>query len=108
MYLHSLLDDSLSIVRFELTQLTRLLSIIDKGIRAELSDLQKEIHNLRERGIDTDDQQDASDLMATADIGRYENYTGIVMAFSVYERFLMETLNVADREIDGRSVDKEK
>jgi hypothetical protein len=107
-YLHSMLDDSLSIVRFELGQLGQLLFLIDRGIASDSTSLRQEIEGLHAKGIGTNDQNDAADLIAIDDLRRYENYVGIVMAFVVYERFLMETLNIADREIEGLYVEKEK
>ena len=109
--IHSLVDDSLSIVRFELGQLRHLLHIIDRGIHTELSDLQVEIEQLRDKrtnGHPLDDQRDSDDMMAVADLSRYENYTAIVMAFVIAERFLMDVLNVADLEIYNETKDKER
>jgi hypothetical protein len=109
--IHSGVSDSLSIVRFELGQLHHLLRVIGRGVRAEMSDLQIEIELAREkRGTSNplEDQRDGDDLIAVADLGRYGNYTGIVMAFAIYERFLMDVLNVADREIDNKVNDQER
>jgi hypothetical protein len=72
--IHSLVDDSLSIVRFELGQLRHLLHIIDRGIRAALGDLQVEIEQARDKRTDghpLDDQKDSDDMMAVADLSRY-------------------------------------
>jgi hypothetical protein len=109
--IHSLVDDSLSIVRFELGQLRHLLTIIERGIRTELSELQIEIEAARRKRTNThplEDQRDDDDLIAVADLSRYENYTGIVMAFVIFERFLMDVLNTADSEIDNKVNDKER
>jgi hypothetical protein len=104
--IHSLVDDSVSIVRFELGQLYRLLHIIDKGIRTEFSNLQLEIEQARAKRTNDHplyDLRDSDDLGAVADLSRYENYTGIVMAFVILERFLMDVLNTADSEIDHKT-----
>jgi hypothetical protein len=109
--IHSLVDLSLSIVRFELDQLRHLLQIIDKGIRAEMSALEVEIRRARKIRKSThpmDDQRDSDDMASVGDLERYENYTGIVMAFVILERFLMDVLNIADSEIDNKSKDKER
>jgi hypothetical protein len=109
--IHSLLDDSLSIVRLELDQLRYLLHIIGKGIRAEMSDVQNKIDESRKTCPHThplEDQRDDDEVIGVADLGRYENYIGIVMAVVVYERFLMESLNIAEHEIDGLLKKKER
>jgi hypothetical protein len=109
--IHSLVDLSLSIVRFELGQLRHLLTIIDRGIRAELNDLQVEIEATRKQRTNRsslEDQRDDDELISVADLGRYENYTGIVMAFVIFERYLMDVLNIADSEIGNRVSDKER
>ena len=93
MRVHSLVEDSLGIVGFELGQLTRLLRIIDIGI---------------DREIDECDSGDTDERMEIAYVSRYEKYTGIVMAFMIYERFLMDVVNHADREIYGRFTEKER
>ncbi len=56
--IHSLVDDSLSIVRFEVGQLAHLLHIIDKGIRIELSDLKVEIEQARAKRMTTQPLED--------------------------------------------------
>jgi hypothetical protein len=108
--IHSLVDDSLSIVQFELGQLGRLLHIIDKGIRVETANLNLKIEEARKKRASVDpleDQRDCDDLMSVDDLRRYENYTGIVMAFVIFERFLMDVLNIADLEISDKNKNEE-
>ena len=103
----SRLGCSLSVARFELGQLSHLLHIIDRGIRAELTGLEKEVaHAGSECAVGR--PPDADDLMAVDDLGRYQNYVGVVMAFVIFERFLIDVSNTADTEIFRQIKDKER
>jgi hypothetical protein len=55
-----------------------------------------------------EDQRDADDVVTVADLGRYQNYTGLVIVFVIFERFLMDVLNTADSEIDNNIKHKER
>jgi hypothetical protein len=54
------------------------------------------------------DELSHDDLGALIDLGRYENYIGITMAFVVLDRFLMDVLNAADSELDNCVRDEER
>lgn len=96
----SIVSASLSVANFELGQLWRAYHIFDGSIDKEIESFQSAL--ARDEGKPCSEREDErvnDEYGELLDLGRINNFSGVVMAYAVLERFFLDVFNSARLEI---------